>query len=296
MLPYPVISASDLAKIIHINDDGDLPGFASYVVDGRYQVAGGGAALRRRLAEIQAEASAAISRGARLIVLSDRGPGGLAPDEHLAPIPSLLLTGAVHHHLIRERSRTRVGLIVESGDARECHHIALLIGYGAASVCPYLAIESVEDMVRGGALDGITPPKAAANVIKALGKGLLKIMSKMGVSTVASYTGAQIFEAIGIGGEVIGACFAGTPSRLGGVGFDQLAAEVAARHGRAFPARGAGQRTDGWRPEASTSGGARASRTCSAPRRCSSCSTRRGAGGRRSSPSTPGWSTIRRRG
>jgi len=240
VLPYPVISATDLAKIIHINDDGDLPGFAPYVVDGRYQVAGGGAALRRRLAEIQAEVSAAISRGARLIVLSDRGPGGLAPDEHLAPIPSLLLTGAVHHHLIMERSRTRVGLIVESGDARECHHIALLIGYGASSVCPYLAIESVEDMVRGGALDGITAPKAAANVIKALGKGLLKIMSKMGVSTVASYTGAQIFEAIGIGGEVIGACFAGTPSRLGGVGFDQLAAEVAARHGRAFPARGAG--------------------------------------------------------
>jgi glutamate synthase (NADPH) large chain len=242
-LPYPVINGSDLAKIIHINDDGDLPGFASHVVDGRYPAAGGGQALRQRLAEIQAEVSASISRGARIIVLSDRQQPdrpSAGPDEHLAPIPSLLLTGAVHHHLIRERSRTRVGLIVESGDARECHHIALLIGYGASSVCPYLAIESVEDMVRGGALDGITPPKAAANVIKALGKGLLKIMSKMGVSTVASYTGAQIFEAIGIGGEVIGACFAGTPSRLGGVGFDQLAAEVAARHGRAFPARGTG--------------------------------------------------------
>ena len=236
-LPYPVISGSELAKIIHINDDGDLPGFESYLVDGRYQVAGGGAALRRRLAEIQAEVSAAISGGARLIVLSDRAPG---PDEHLAPIPSLLLTGAVHHHLIRERTRTRVGLIVESGDARECHHIALLVGFGASSVCPYLAIESAEDMVRGGALDGITTPKAAANLIKALGKGLLKIMSKMGVSTVASYTGAQIFEAIGIGDEVIDACFAGTPSRLGGVGFDQLAAEVAARHARAFPARGTG--------------------------------------------------------
>ena len=237
VLPYPVISAIELAKIIHINDDGDLAGFAPHVVDGRYRVAGGGAALRRRLAEIQAEVSAAISGGARLIVLSDRGPG---PDTRLAPIPSLLLTGAVHHHLIRERTRTRVGLIVEAGDARECHHIALLIGYGAAGVCPYLAIESAEDMVRGGALDGITTPKASANVIKALGKGLLKIMSKMGVSTVASYTGAQIFEAIGIGDEVIDACFAGTPSRLGGVGFDQLAAEIAARHARAFPARGAG--------------------------------------------------------
>ncbi len=237
VLSYPVISPSELDKIIHINDGGDLPGFAAHVVDGRYQVAGGGAALRRRLAEIRAEVSAAIGGGARLIVLSDRGS---SPGTRLAPIPSLLLTGAVHHHLIRERTRTRVGLIVEAGDARECHHIALLIGYGAAAVCPYLAIESAQDLVRGGALDGITTPKAAANMIKALGKGLLKIMSKMGVSTVASYTGAQIFEAIGIGDEVIDACFAGTPSRLGGVGFDQLAAEVAARHARAFPARGAG--------------------------------------------------------
>jgi glutamate synthase (NADPH/NADH) large chain len=144
----------------------------------------------------------------------------------------------VHHHLIRERTRTRVGLVVESGDARECHHIALLVGYGASCVCPYLAIESVEDMAGRGALEGITARKASANLVKALGKGLLKIMSKMGVSTVASYTGAQIFEAIGIGDEVIEACFAGTPSRLGGVGFGQLAAEVAARHARAFPQRG----------------------------------------------------------
>jgi glutamate synthase (NADPH) large chain len=236
VLPYPVISGRDLAKIIRINDDGDMPGFAAHVADGRYRAAGGGAALRGRLDEIRAEVSAAIAGGARMIVLSDRGGDGR---DDLAPIPSLLLTGAVHHHLIRERTRTRVGLIVASGDARECHHIALLIGYGASAVCPYLAIESVEDLVRGGALDGITPAQAAANLIKALGKGLLKIMSKMGVSTVASYTGAQIFEAIGIGDEVIEACFAGTSSRLGGVGFDELAAETGSRHARAFPARGA---------------------------------------------------------
>ena len=233
VLPYPVISDSDLAKIVHINDDGDLPGFAAHVVDGRYPVAGGGAALRGRLDEIRAEVSAAIAAGARLIVLSDRGD----LDPALAPVPSLLLTGAVHHHLIRERTRTRVGLIVEAADARECHHIALLIGYGASCVCPYLAIESVEDLARSGALDATTTRQATANLIKALGKGLLKIMSKMGVSTVASYTGAQIFEAIGIGEEVVEACFAGTSSRLGGVGFDQLAAETAARHARAFPAR-----------------------------------------------------------
>jgi glutamate synthase (NADPH/NADH) large chain len=238
VLPFPVISGTDLNKIIHINDDGDLPGFASHVVDGRYRVAGGGAALRGRLAEICAEVSAAIAAGARIIVLSDRGVGPAGAD--LAPIPSLLLTGTVHHHLIRERTRTRAGLIVEAGDARECHHIALLVGYGAAAVNPYVALETVQDMVRSGALEGLTARKAAENLIKALGKGLLKIMSKMGVSTVASYTGAQIFEAIGLGPEVIGTSFAGTTSRLGGIGFDEIAAETAARHAHAVPPRGHG--------------------------------------------------------
>ncbi|HYB85723.1 MAG TPA: glutamate synthase large subunit [Streptosporangiaceae bacterium] len=239
VLPYPVMSDSDLAKIVHINDDGDLPGFAAHVVDGRFPAAGGGAALRERLAAICAEVSAAIEAGARFIVLSDRGPAGPDGwDRSLAPIPSLLLTGAVHHHLIRERTRTRVGLVVECGDAREAHHIALLIGYGAAAVNPYLALETVQDMVRRGELENLSAHKAAANLIKALGKGLLKIMSKMGVSTAASYTGAQIFEAIGLGQEVIGTCFTGTTSQLGGAGFDVLAGEAARRHARAFP-RGA---------------------------------------------------------
>ncbi|HWG60632.1 MAG TPA: glutamate synthase-related protein [Streptosporangiaceae bacterium] len=239
VLPFPVISDNDLSKIIHINDDGDLPGFASYVVDGRFDPAGGGDALRSRLAEICAEISAAIADGARVIVLSDRA-GGEASAERLAPIPSLLLTGTVHHHLIRERTRTRAGLIVEAGDARECHHMALLIGYGAAAVNPYLALASVHEMVRQGVVQKITAKKAGENLIKALGKGVLKIMSKMGVSTVASYTGAQIFEAVGLGEEVISTSFTGTTSRLGGIGFDVLAAEAAARHARAFPARGAG--------------------------------------------------------
>jgi len=236
VLPFPVLGEADVAKIVHINDDGDLPGFAAHVVDGRYPVADGGDGLRRRLDEIRAEVSAAIAGGARMIVLSDRAG---ADGEHLAPIPSLLLTGAVHHHLIRQRTRSLAGLIVEAGDARECHHIALLIGYGAAAVCPYLAIDTVEEMAARGLLPGVTPERAAANLIKALGKGLLKIMSKMGVSTVASYTGAQIFDAVGLSAEVIDACFAGTSSPLGGVGFDELAAEAEQRHGRAFPARGA---------------------------------------------------------
>jgi glutamate synthase (NADPH/NADH) large chain len=237
VLPYPVIREEDLAKLVHINDDGNLPGFAAHVVDGRFDPAGGGDGLRARLAEICTEVHAAIEAGARLIVLSDRG--GPADNSNMraahtenstwVPIPSLLLTGAVHHHLIREKTRTRVGLIVETGDARECHHIALLAGYGAAAVCPYLAIETVRDLAARGELGGIAPDKAAANLIKALGKGLLKIMSKMGVSTIASYTGAQIFEAIGLGDEVVASCFTGTSSRLGGVGFGVLATEAARR-------------------------------------------------------------------
>jgi glutamate synthase (NADPH/NADH) large chain len=270
VLPFPVIDDNDLAKIVHINDDGDLPGFAAHVIDGRYEVAGGGTALRARLAEINAEVSAAITAGARIIVLSDRGaqagggqpgrpaetgpvgqpwpgwqeegpdggPASTSPEALLAPIPSLLLTGSVHHHLIAERTRTRAGLVVESGDARECHHIALLLGYGAAAVCPYLAIESVEELVRRGVLRDVTEAEAGAHLIKALGKGVLKIMSKMGVSTVASYTGAQLFEAVGLGADVIGRCFAGTSSPLGGIGFDELAAEIAQRHHRAYPSRG----------------------------------------------------------
>ena len=224
-LPYPVIGDQDLAKIAHINDEGNLPGLASHVVDGRYDPRGGGDGLRARLADICAEVSEAIRAGAHLIILSDRA----APRPDAIPIPSLLLTGAVHHHLIREKSRTEAGLVVEAGDVRECHHVALLVGYGAAAVNPYLAIESVRDLVRRGVLEGVSEKKAEANLLKAFGKGLLKIMSKMGVSTVASYTGAQIFEALGLGPEVIETCFAGTTSRLSGVGFTALAAEIGQR-------------------------------------------------------------------
>ncbi|HEV2537931.1 MAG TPA: glutamate synthase large subunit, partial [Streptosporangiaceae bacterium] len=231
VLPYPVISDNDLAKIVHINDEGNLPGFASHVVDGRYDPAGDGDGLRARLGVICAEVSAAIRAGARLIILSDRLRDG---DQSLVPIPSLLLTGAVHHHLIKQKSRTQAGLIVEAGDVRECHHVALLVGFGAAAVNPYLAIESVRDLVQRGIISGVTESKAEANLLKALGKGLLKIMSKMGVSTVASYTGAQIFEAIGLGPEVIETCFAGTTSRLSGAGFAELAEETRLRTGHAL--------------------------------------------------------------
>ena len=175
--------------------------------------------MTARIEQIFAEVSAAISRGVRFVVLSDRDSNA-----DLAPIPSLLLTSAVHHHLLREKTRTQVGLLIEAGDVREVHHVALLIGYGAAAVNPYLAMESVEDMVRSGALTGITPEKAVANLIKALGKGVLKVMSKMGISTVASYCGAQVFEAIGLSQDLVDRYFTGTVSQLGGVGIDVLAA------------------------------------------------------------------------
>jgi glutamate synthase (NADPH/NADH) large chain len=229
-LSFPVIDNDELAKIIHINDDGDLPGFAATVVKGLYPVDGGGAALRAALERIRAEVSDAIESGARLVVLSDRDS-----DADLAPIPSLLLTSAVHHHLIREKTRTKVGLIVEAGDVREVHHVALLVGYGAAAVNPYLAMETVEDLVRHNVIPGLDATTAIKHYIKALGKGVLKVMSKMGVSTVASYTGAQIFEAIGLAQDLVDDYFTGTTSRLGGLGLDQLAAEVAARHAHAYP-------------------------------------------------------------
>ena len=233
VLPFPVISNDDLAKIRHINRDGDMPGFQVHIVRGLYEVDGGAEALQARLDEISAEVSQAIEDGARIIVLSDRHS-----TQEMAPIPSLLLTGAVHHHLVRERTRSQVGLLIEAGDVREVHHVALLIGYGAAAVNPYLAVESVEDLAYEGYYVKADAEKAMANTIKALGKGVLKVMSKIGVSTVASYTGAQIFEAVGLSKEVVERYFTGTTSKLGGIGLDVIAEEVAKRHATAYPRDG----------------------------------------------------------
>src|SRR4051795_1412604 len=230
VLPFPVIDNDELAKITHINEDGDLPGFSAVTVHGLYPVNGGGEALRDALDRVRGEVSTPIAAGASIIVLSDRDSTA-----HMAPIPSLLLTSAVHHHLIREKTRTRVGLVVEAGDAREVHHIALLIGFGAAAVNPYLAFETIEDLISAGAITDIEPQKAIRNYIKALGKGVLKVMSKMGISTIASYTGAQVFEALGLSQELVDEYFTGTTSRLGGIDLDVIAEETAARHRRAYP-------------------------------------------------------------
>ncbi|WTU05064.1 glutamate synthase large subunit [Kitasatospora sp. NBC_00070] len=233
-LSFPVIDNDELAKLIHINADGDQQGLKAVTLSGLYKVSGGGEALAARLAAIAAEADAAIADGARIIVLSDRHS-----DAEHAPIPSLLLTSAVHHHLIRTKQRTRMSLIVEAGDVREVHHVALLIGYGAGAVNPYLAMESVEDLVEQGTfLTGIEAEKAIKNLIKALGKGVLKVMSKMGISTVASYRGAQVFEVIGLDQQTVDTYFSGTTTKLGGIGLAEIAKEVAARHAKAYPASG----------------------------------------------------------
>ena len=232
-LPFPVIDNDELAKIIHVNADGNQAGFASHIVRGLFQVSEGGEGLRARIEEIRREVSDAIKDGAHIIVLSDRDG-----DSENAPIPSLLLISAIHHHLIREKTRTRVGLVVEAGDVREVHHVALLIGYGAAAVNPYLAMESVEDLVHQGVISGVTPEKAVRNLIKALGKGVLKVMSKMGISTIASYTGAQVFEAVGLSHELVDEYFSGTTSRLGGIDLETVADEAIARHHIAYPPGG----------------------------------------------------------
>ncbi|TAN24138.1 MAG: glutamate synthase large subunit, partial [Actinomycetota bacterium] len=231
-IPFPIIDNDQLAKLIYINEDGETPGFRSFVVDGLYDVAAGGEGLKAAIEEIRITVSQAIDGGANIIILSDRH---ISPA--LAPIPSLLLLSAVHHHLIRTGTRTKVALVVETGEAREVHHMALLMSYGASAINPYLAFESVLDLIREGLLTDVPPQKAIKNYIKAAGKGILKVMSKMGISTVASYTGAQVFEAIGLSKALVDEYFTGTTSRIGGIGIDTLAKEVAMRHHLAFTDR-----------------------------------------------------------
>jgi glutamate synthase (NADPH/NADH) large chain len=201
----------------------------SKVIRCLYPVAEGGAGLKAALDDVRAQTSAAIADGALIIILSDR-----ESDEKLAPIPSLLAVSAVHHHLVRERSRTKVGLVVESGDAREVHHMALLIGFGAAAINPYMAFESIEVMLDRGGLEGLDRDKALSNYIKAAGKGVLKVMSKMGISTLASYTGAQLFQAVGVDEDVLDEYFTGLSCPTGGITLADIAADVATRHALAF--------------------------------------------------------------
>jgi len=229
VLPQPILRNHELAKLINVDPDhevrGRKHGMRAAVVRCLFPVNRGGQGLKEALDRVRAKVSAAIREGARIIVLSDR-----ESDEQLAPIPSLLSVAAVHHHLVRDRTRTQVGLVVEAGDAREVHHMAALIGFGASAINPYLAFESIEDMLDRNLLEGLDRETALNNYIKAAGKGVLKVMSKMGISTLRSYTGAQLFQAIGISQEVLDEYFTGLSCPTGGIDLDDIAADVARRH------------------------------------------------------------------
>jgi glutamate synthase (NADPH/NADH) large chain len=231
-IKYPIIDNDELAKLVHVT----APGFRSITLPMLFDPGEGGPGLERAMDDLCQRASRAIADGHTIVILSDRGA-----DAQHAAIPSLLATAGVHHHLVREGTRTRCALVIEAGDAREVHHVALLIGYGAGAVNPYLAFETIEDMIRQGTLPGIEPGRAIKNYIKALNKGVLKVMSKMGISTLQSYTGAQIFESIGLDQHVIERYFTWTASRIEGAGIDVLAEEVRRRHVRAFPDRPVGE-------------------------------------------------------
>ncbi|MEO7193095.1 MAG: glutamate synthase large subunit [Vicinamibacterales bacterium] len=222
---YPIIDNDELAKLRHIH----LRGFRSLTLPMLFDPAAGGTGLEEAMDTLCAEAERAVRSGTTILILSDRGTS-----EHDAPIPSLLATSGVHHHLVRAGLRTRCGLIIETGDAREVHHVALLMGYGAGAVNPYLAFETLDDMIRQGALEGLSRVQAVTGYIKALNLGILKVMSKMGISVLQSYCGAQIFEAVGLEHAFIEKYFTSTASRIGGVGADVIAEEVRLRHARAY--------------------------------------------------------------
>ncbi len=228
MIKYPVLDNAQLAKLRHVYD----PGFRAIRLPMLFDPAGDGPALERALEDLKRRANDAVEAGYTILILSDRDA-----DRVRAPIPSLLATSGVHHHLVRQGARTRCALIVETGDAREVHHCALLLGYGAGAVNPYLAFETLGDMIRQRILVGVTHDRAVENYLHALNKGILKVMSKMGISTLQSYCGAQVFEAVGLDRNLVDRHFTRTASRIGGVGIEVIAEEVARRHAKAFPSR-----------------------------------------------------------
>jgi glutamate synthase (ferredoxin) len=236
-IKYPIIDNDQVARLRHVYD----PGFRAVRLSTLFDAGRGGPGLAKAMADLNERASDAVDAGYTILILSDRDA-----DRERAPIPSLLATSGVHHHLVRQGTRTRCALVVESGDAREVHHCALLLGYGAGAVNPYLAFETLDDMIRRRELVGVTHAQALKNYIKALNKGILKVMSKMGISTVQSYCGAQVFEAVGLNRDLVDTYFSRTASRIGGVGIDVIAEEVGLRHGKAFPSRPVGDHDLEW--------------------------------------------------
>ena len=227
----PIFTNENLEKLRQLGDK-DKMGFKSITLPILFKASEGAAGMERALEELFTRVTKAHAEGFDIIILSDRGM-----DREYAPIPALLAVSGVHHHLMREGTRTQVGLILESGEPREVHHFALLLSYGARGINPYLAFESLHDMINLGMLKDVTHQQAVAKYIKAINKGIVKVISKMGISTVQSYSGAQIFEAVGIKPEVIDRYFTGTATRIGGVGLDVIAKEVLMRHNHAYPDR-----------------------------------------------------------
>ncbi len=230
-LQHPILTNDDLDRLRQV----DRPGFQAAVLPILYPIADGASGLERAMEHLYRQADQAIARGVNILILSDRGV-----DAVQGPIPALLAVSGLHHHLIRNGTRTRIGMVLESGEPREVHHFALLIGYGVGAVNPYLAFESIEDMIRQGLLENLAPETAIRNYVKAAVKGVVKVISKMGISTIQSYRGAQIFEAVGLNTRVVEKYFAWTPSRIEGVGLEIIAEESRRRHERAFPPRPSG--------------------------------------------------------
>lgn len=224
-LQSPFLSNKELAKLRHIKRDG----FKTVTLPTLFEAAEGTEGLESAMQALYAAADQAIVEGASLFILSDRGV-----DSRKAPIPALLATSGLHHHLIRQGTRTKVSLLVESGEPREVHHFALLLGYGAGAINPYLALETLDDMIGRKQLVGVDIEKATYNYIKAVTKGVVKVLAKMGISTIQSYRGAQIFEAIGLSQELIDSYFTWTHTPVGGIGIDIVAKEALIRHNRAF--------------------------------------------------------------
>ncbi len=230
-LTTPVLLNAELEKIRSMDGKPGSKGFRAITLPMLFKVRDGGAGLRKSIEDLRRRSSEAIAEGHNILILSDRGH-----DATDAPIPALLALSSVQHHLLREGSRTRVGLVVESGEPREVHHFCLLIGYGASAINPYLAFETIHDQIRLGTLAG-SAEKAEKRYVKAVNKGLVKVISKMGISTVQSYHGAQVFEALGLSQDFIDEYFTGTPTRIGGIGIDAIAREVRLRHDWAYPSR-----------------------------------------------------------
>jgi glutamate synthase (NADPH) large chain len=226
-LPHPILTNEDLERLRWV----DRKHFQARTIPIVFKAVGGEGRLEKALERIRRAASDAVDEGYNVLILSDR-----PVDSDHAAVPSLLAVAAVHHQLIREGKRSQCGLIIETGEAREVHHFALLLGYGASAINPYLAFETIEDMRRRRLLkEGVTLEKAQYNFVKAVNKGLLKVISKMGISTIASYIGAQIFEAVGLGQDLVDEYFTGTASRIGGIDIHTLEEETLIRHRFAFP-------------------------------------------------------------